>query len=439
MHLLTAFHEPQRGTQSLLLLFFILGGYVSARKPLSLMQSTNHESRAILLRTLSTSAFRRGLRLYLPAFAATFTTAIAAYCGLFEIIRPYTHRDVRKIYFPGSYPPTPVPRFATFYEQIRYWAIDASKMLNIWSTQHYVPTHNSFLWTLRLELWSSIHLYVTILACVRLRPWATFSVFLILSQYHMLCGRRYEVMLFFWGAAIAQGELLLEESPKTPNEHAIPGRLRRITRQIAMSPIIAIPAAYISLVLLFYPPPQLDQRAYTARFLVIRLLERVTPSTYPEKDKLYDGLGVTILIIGLVLSSPTSIGRRILTHPYVQRLGQMFFGTILVQSIILNGGGYLIPHVFWAWLDSAAAPSSMTTGLVKFILATEERQKTAGLVVGCLLNVPTAVYLGHVFVKTVVKRCMMLVLLIEALVCNPEDIDQDGRLAAETKVASKEM
>jgi len=254
----------------------------------------------------------------------------------------------------------------------------------------------------------------------------------------MLCGKRYEVMLFFWGAAIAQGELLLLQ-PDPQNEHAVTRRLRRITRLVATSSIIAIPAAYITLVLMFYPPPQLDQPAYTARFLVIRLLEKVTPSTYPEKDKLYDGLGVAILIIGLVLSSPTSIGRRILTHPYVQRLGQMFFGTILVQSIILNGGGYLVPHVFWAWLDSAAAPDANNTGLVSVILATKERQKTAGLIVGCLVNVPAAVYLGHVFVKTVVKWCTILVLLIEALICNPEDIDHDRRPAGRSKVTSKEM
>ena len=252
----------------------------------------------------------------------------------------------------------------------------------------------------------------------------------------MLCGKRYEVMLFFWGAAIAQTELLFKGKRDSENDQPTTEHLKGMTRLIAKSPFVTIPAAYISLVLMFYPPPALNQGNYATRFVVVRLLDKFIPSTYPEKDKLYDGLGVAILVVGLVFSSPRSIGRRILTNQRVQRLGKMFFGTILVQSMVLNGGGYLVPHVFWAWLDSVVKSDPNTTGFVRYVSATRKRQQTAGLVVGCLLNVPAAVFLGELFVKTVVRWCMVAVLLIESVVCRPENTE---RPTARHKMVVKEM
>lgn len=407
MHLITAFIKPQSGTQSLLLMFFVLGGYVSARKPLALMQSTDYRSRAELIKTLSTSSFRRAFRLFLPAFASTLITAAAAYAGLFELVRPYVAKEAIEAYFPGSHAPDPVRRFETPARQLQYWLYDVAPMTNIWTTKRHVPRHNHFLWTLQSEFASSIHLYVTLVVCVRLKPWARLLTLLFISQYHMIAGKRYEVMLFLWGAAMAQGELILKT--------VAPSSTHKVSNMTFLVKNIAWSAAlYTSVVLMFYPPPILDQQSYAGNHAVVRLLDVLTPATYPDKDKLYDGLGVVLLLICIMVSSPESYTRRAFTNKYAQYFGHMFFGTILVQGIVLNAGGYLVPHFFWGWFSDYQQRSP--DGWLAIMLDSPKSQTIAGLGVGELVNVPVAVLLGDLFMRIVVKRCMIVMFLVEDVV-----------------------
>ena len=58
--------------------FFVLSGFVLSRKPLKLARAGNYSD---LHTTLSSSIFRRGLRLFLPAVASTFTAFLLICAG----------------------------------------------------------------------------------------------------------------------------------------------------------------------------------------------------------------------------------------------------------------------------------------------------------------------------------------------------------------------
>lgn len=69
---------------SMMSIFFVLGGYVNALKPLSLIRSGNL---AHLTSALSSSLLRRVIRLCMPPLVSTFAIAITVYLRFWEPAR----------------------------------------------------------------------------------------------------------------------------------------------------------------------------------------------------------------------------------------------------------------------------------------------------------------------------------------------------------------
>jgi hypothetical protein len=136
-------------------------------------------------------------------------TATLAYLGFFQPLLPYLISPLKAQYFPGKSKMHLLKKFPTFTAQLGDWLEDMSNTINIWPVIPYAPHHNPFLWTIREEFRCSMHLCLTLLALARTRPYVWLSFLVILSQYHMLCGR-WEIMFYFWGAAIAQMDVLMQ-------------------------------------------------------------------------------------------------------------------------------------------------------------------------------------------------------------------------------------
>ena len=62
-------------------LFCIVSGYTQSLKPLQQMQKEQWDA---VHKSLSSAIFRRGFRLFLPAFAAAMLIAVAVWLGLYE-------------------------------------------------------------------------------------------------------------------------------------------------------------------------------------------------------------------------------------------------------------------------------------------------------------------------------------------------------------------
>ena len=95
-------------------IFFVLSGYVLSFKPLQFMRSRSYED---LFRSLSSSIFRRAIRLYLPVVLVTFITMLSVQAGLWTYATKV--RDDKQI-VAGLNEQHP-PHFPTFKEQFWNW------------------------------------------------------------------------------------------------------------------------------------------------------------------------------------------------------------------------------------------------------------------------------------------------------------------------------
>jgi hypothetical protein len=100
----------------MVVLFFIISGYVLTTKPLRLACAGSAQS-ANLLKTLSSSTFRRGMRLFVPTMVGTFVSMVLLQLGAFEPSRRMLAWMPSLVAgMPGPHPQA----FPTFYEGLIY-------------------------------------------------------------------------------------------------------------------------------------------------------------------------------------------------------------------------------------------------------------------------------------------------------------------------------
>ena len=93
------------------------------------------------------------------------------------------------------------------------------KMMSLWVFEPFYPSFDGHLWTVRIEFRSSIYLYASLLALARVRNFIRLAALFLASGYCFYWGR-WEIVLFFWGACIAQFDIMRQEW-STPNQPAV--------------------------------------------------------------------------------------------------------------------------------------------------------------------------------------------------------------------------
>lgn len=106
-------------------MFFIISGYALSNKPIRQMRSRSYDS---LLSTMSSSIFRRGLRLFLPCFASTFIVFIMVRLGLYEITRTlYSNKELFR-----NINETHVARGNNIIDQFVHWSMQMWDFVHPW-------------------------------------------------------------------------------------------------------------------------------------------------------------------------------------------------------------------------------------------------------------------------------------------------------------------
>lgn len=106
-------------------LFFIISGYALSMKPIRQIRSRSYDS---LLGTLSSSIFRRGLRLFLPCFASTFIILVMVRLGLYEITRTlYSNKELFR-----NINETHVARGNNIIDQMIHWSMQMWDFVHPW-------------------------------------------------------------------------------------------------------------------------------------------------------------------------------------------------------------------------------------------------------------------------------------------------------------------
>jgi peptidoglycan/LPS O-acetylase OafA/YrhL len=177
-------------------IFFIISGYVLSYKPLKQIHS---QQLSALTTTLSSSVFRRALRLFLPSIV---TISIMAFV---------VHFDMSDDRF--------APSFDTLSDQLAHWwetcwgLLRASWAVNDLSYPQ--PKYNPALWTIPVEFAQSLILFITIIGLSR----CVINIrLLVLASIILFCffgGQLYTVE-FLGGMFIAELTLLQDHSLFTP-------------------------------------------------------------------------------------------------------------------------------------------------------------------------------------------------------------------------------
>jgi len=178
-------------------IFLIISGYVLSYKPLKQIHSQQYSALAI---TLSSSVFRRALRLFLPSFVTLFIMALALFLG-FSTDR-YAERQIN----------LPSQLHHVWDTCIRLlgasWAVD--------DLAYPHPLYNPALWTIPVEFSQSLILFAALLGLSRCR--ANVRLFLLagITTFCFYSGQLYTVE-FLGGMFIAEVTLLQDRSLSTPS------------------------------------------------------------------------------------------------------------------------------------------------------------------------------------------------------------------------------
>ena len=167
--------------------FFVISGFVLSLKPLKLARAHKY---ADLHATLSSSVFRRGLRLYLPCVASTFVSFW------------FMHNS-------WGFPPFVE---GGFWPELRHCLREIGVFVSQpWDWDQRVdPPYDGHLWTIPIEFAMSMVLFVTVMGLSRCKAWVRIGGTAGLIWYTLLC-KHWAPAEFLGGALIAEFGLIQEE------------------------------------------------------------------------------------------------------------------------------------------------------------------------------------------------------------------------------------
>lgn len=369
--------------------FFVVGGYVVALKPLRKMREGSWDG---LLTTASSCLMRRGLRLYLPAMVASLLSAVTVYLGWWEPARTNI-ATAGVIYFPDFHPRLQ----PTLFAQLANWWEHTWGLLNVWTytgtgpTQPYYNHYDPHLWTVPYEFRSSLILVLVLVALARCRTAVRWLLVLALVLFNAAWAR-WEVVLFLAGAWLAEldmvtgarGRPAMEEAtyappatrPEDGGGDEAPRRApmrRRSPRAFALATVFVL-----GLYLLSCPPRGIDK---TPGYV---LLVSLVPASYGDPKRFIHGAGA-MATVWAVSNSP-ALQRPLLTGG-VQYLGRISYSLYIVHGPVLHVVGYVVTPALWRSFGSETA--------LKW---------TAGFVLGNALTFAVVFWLADLFWRGVDAR-----------------------------------
>lgn len=165
--------------------FFVISGFVLSRKPLRLARAHKYDD---LHKTLSSSVFRRGIRLYLPAAVSTFFVLLLSSAGWAP------HRVNGGLL-------AQVGDWTSFmFDMTKPWQWDVIQNLR----------YDLHTWTLPVEMIMSMLLFVTLTGLSRCKVPIRLGMMIMIMLYCFRSGR-WAAVEFLGGAFIAEVDLIQDE------------------------------------------------------------------------------------------------------------------------------------------------------------------------------------------------------------------------------------
>lgn len=300
-------------------IFFVLSGYAISCKPLKLVRTS---SWAQLFHTVSSSAFRRGLRLFMPALISTFMTMLLVHGGFFN----YVSRKIMEN-SDGNFGKYELRawRRETFGAQLCHWLGSIRDMINPFTWEEFHNPYNGHLWTIPVEFRSSLVLFVIMIALARVRTTIRLTLIAVLA-FSCSLYYRWDVGLFLSGMFIAELDIIsgnVDTFSQKPTE-AREKSWRRMDRLITV--LVFIAGSYCA----SYP-----ERA-GERTPGYRVLSAITPPTSPSKERWWQSIGSVMIVWSVTRSTDI---QWLFTSALAQYLGKISFAVYILQGPILQSVG----------------------------------------------------------------------------------------------------
>ena len=178
-------------------IFFVISGLVLSYKPIRLLREQQYEE---LYKTLSSSVFRRGFRLFLPTMGSTIFVMVCRYYGLLSGQLPSLAEHLWNWY-------------AAFWKITDFWSWDV-----LW-----YPPYDVHLWTIAIEFSHSMLLFLVVIGTSRLRPFLRMAFSVAFITYCLKCGH--------WGPAEFIAGMMIAELIVMENAESSKNDLDYVNRE----------------------------------------------------------------------------------------------------------------------------------------------------------------------------------------------------------------
>ncbi|KAL5342823.1 acyltransferase family-domain-containing protein, partial [Aspergillus crustosus] len=326
-------------------IFFVISGYVLSYKPLKLIRNRSWEETFV---TVTSSTFRRGLRLYVPSIVGIFLVLVAVRLGAYNysqkvLFEGHTIRGTNE-----QHPPIFVK---SSMKQYWDWYATISRLMNPFDWALYYNNYNPHLWTIPVEFRSSIVLFLTILATSRVKTKVRISLVSTLVWFCMRYGR-WDVVLFLCGMLMAEADLiqgLWEKAPSSGEKVNSEKRAWSFSNSPPLSQFqlpcgLLSPKRWIALLIfgLYLGSTPNTGFKFTPFFM---WTWHITPKTYPEPHRFPQTIGAVMIVYSINHSRDI---QKLFVNPVSQYLGKISFAFYIVHGPILHSLGYSLMPNIWA-------------------------------------------------------------------------------------------
>lgn len=368
-------------------LFFVISGYALSLKPLKLMRARSWDN---LTNTMTSSIFRRGLRLFLPTTISTFIVFLMLSLNFYEGTREFAY-DKRYLRNKGEPHPD---QWATARIQFFDWCSKVFNFIHVWSWKEFAGSTNYdvHLWTIPVEFRCSMFLFVVLMGVAKLKTWIRFVTLMGVSWFSYR-NNRWEMVLFFGGTFLAEIDLILA-ARKTSHSVASKGLLDPSPRSEKYIRIFWIVLGVFSLFLMSEPDKKWESTpgwVYLSTWI---------PKWYIDGNRFYQVIG-SILFVACTNRSRSL--QNIFNSGFVQYFGKISYAIYLVHGPALHVIGYRIDR--WAW---------GITGIET------QQQYIKGFILGAVFNVPIVIWISDLFWRGIDARTVTFARWIEGK-CNVKE------------------
>ncbi|CAI6235972.1 unnamed protein product [Periconia digitata] len=300
--------------QAMVALFFVVSAYSISIGPLKAREST---PRGNFLDSLSSSVFRRPIRLYMPVAVLEFLSHIAYYLNLYR------------------WSSLPDEKLETLGDHIKHYF---SYMLHL--ANPFFPFQialNIQVWTIPAEFMGSCFVYLTILATANLRPAARLAVIVLIAViaiWHL----SWLLSTFMCGLAIAEYQLL-QHTFISDSTRISRSRTQGLPLNSALNTILFVLGFY----LLCIPEHPADD-PWGSEYRIFSTIGPSLPSDQLPKAQMWRSIG-GVMCMFATSRSPTL--QMLFNTRVAQYLGKISFGLYLVHILIFSLLRNELVQLFW--------------------------------------------------------------------------------------------